>query len=292
MSYKDETQALAAYKAGKVDYLDALPLQEIAAIEADSHYKELFISKPVLEVYWLGFNITREPYARNYLLRRALNYAIDREAIIKNTLGGGYIPAKGVIPTGSQAFNPQMRGYTYDPDKARELLAEAGYPEGRGLKPLTLTHNQDPGHSMIAKEISRQLSLLGIPVQVQGQDWDYYTKQLSNRQLSFFRLGWQADYPDADNFLYILFHSTSGGSNLTAYQNPEVDKNLDASRAEYSNEEERQKLLKRAEEIIVDDAPCLWLFQKKTTILTGQDVRDIKIDSLGMINWSEVALSS
>ena len=293
MRYKDENEALAAYKAGKADYLDALPLQEIAAIEADSHYKELFISKPVMEVYWLGFNLTREPYARNYLLRRALNYAIDRESIIKNILGGGFIPAKGVIPMGSKAFNPQMRGYTYDPDKARELLSEAGYPDGTGLRPLTLTYNQDPGHSLIVQEIARQLSLLGIAVQVQNHDWNYYTKQLSNRQISFFRLGWQADYPDADNFLYTLFHSSSaGGSNLTAYRNPEVDKNLDASRAEYNNEEERQKLLKRAEEIIVDDAPCLWLFQKKTTILTSPDVRDLRIDSMGMINWSELALSS
>jgi len=293
MRYEDENLALAAYKTGKVDYMDALPLQEIAAIEADSHYKELFISQPELEVYWLGFNLTREPYARNYLLRRALNYAIDRESIIKNTLGGGFIPAKGVSPMGSQAFNPQMRGYTYDPDKARQLLSEAGYPEGKGLKPLTLTYNQDAGHSLIAKEIAAQLGLLGITVQVQDNDWDYYTKQLSNRQISFFRLGWQADYPDADNFLHTLFHSSSaGGSNLTAYRNPEVDKILDASRAEYNNEEQRQKLLKRAEEIIVDDAPCLWLFQKTTTILTSPDVRDLKIDSMGIIKWSQLALSS
>jgi len=130
-------------------------------------------------------------------------------------------------------------------------------------------------------------------VQLQENDWDYYTKQLSNKQISFFRLGWQADYADADNFLYTLFYSSAaGGSNLTGYRNPQVDKILDASRAEYRNEDERQKLLKHAEEIIVDDAPCLWLFQKKSTILTGRDVREIKVDDMGFINWSEIALSS
>lgn len=245
-----------------------------------------------MEVYWLGFNFNREPYANNYLLRRALNYAIDRESIIKNLLGDAYSPAKGVIPIGSAAYNQQMRGYVYDPEKAAELLSEAGFPQGKGLKPLTLTYNRDPGHSQIAKEIARQLALLGITVQTQDNDWDYYTKQLSNMQLSFFRLGWQADYPDADNFLYTLFRSSAaGGSNLTGYRNPQVDKILDESRAEYRDEKARLKLLNRAEEIIVDDAPCIWLFQKKATVLIGNEVRDLKINSMEMIDWYELGLS-
>lgn len=291
--YQDAAQALAAYKDGKADYLGDLPLQDLPGIAADSKYKGLYIEKPLMEVYWLGFNLDREPYANNYLLRRALNYAIDRESIIKNIMGGGFLPAKGVIPIGSNAYNEQMRGYTYDPDKVQELLTEAGYPNGQGLKPLTLTYNADPGHRQIALEVARQLGLQGISVQVQENDWDYYTRQLTNRQLSFFRLGWQADYEDADNLLYTLFHGTSpAGSNLTGYHNPQVDKLLDDSRAEYKDDNARLKMLKKAEEIIVDDAPCLWLFQKKATILIGKDVRDFKVDCLGMINWHEVGLAS
>jgi ABC-type oligopeptide transport system, periplasmic component len=291
--FQDAAQALAAYKDGKVDYLGDLPLQDLPNIAADSKYKGLYIDKPLMEVYWLGFNLDREPYANNYLLRRALNYAIDRESIIKNIMGGGFLPAKGVIPVGSNAYNEQMRGYTYDPDKVQELLAEAGYPNGQGLKPLTLTYNADPGHRQIALEVARQLGLQGISVQVQENDWDYYTRQLTNRQLSFFRLGWRADYEDADNLLYTLFQGTStAGSNLTGYHNPQVDKLLDDSRAAYKDDKARLKLLKKAEELIVDDAPCLWLFQKKTTILIGKDVRDFKVDCLGMINWHEVGLAS
>ncbi|MDD3364754.1 MAG: ABC transporter substrate-binding protein [Syntrophomonas sp.] len=290
--YTDATQALAAYREGKVDYLDVFPLQELPAIGTNPEYKELFISKPVMEVYWLGFNLNREPYANNYLLRRALNYGIDRESIIKTLLGDAYLPAKGVIPIDSAAYNPQMRGYVYDPEKAAELLSEAGFPQGKGLRPLTLTYNRDPGHTQIAQEIARQLALLGITVQIQDNDWDYYTKQLSNMQLSFFRLGWQADYPDADNFLYTLFRSSAaGGSNLTGYRNPQVDQLLDTSRAEYRDEKARLKLLNRAEEIIVDDAPCLWLFQKKATVLIGKEVRDLKINSMEMIDWYELGLS-
>jgi len=291
--YQDESQALAAYQEGKVDYLDDLPLQELPGIAGDSKYKGLFIEKPLMEVYWLGFNLNREPYSNNYLLRRALNYAIDREAIIKNIMGGSFLPAKGVIPLGSTSYNEQMRGYAYDPDKVQQLLAEAGFPQGKGLKPLTLTYNSDPGHRQIALEVARQLGLQGITVQVQEHDWNFYTKQLTNMQLSFFRLGWRADYEDADNLLYTLFHGTATeGSNLTGYHNPQVDKLLEDSRAIYNDEGARLKMLKRAEEIIVDDAPCLWLFQKKATILIGKDVRDFQVDSLEMINWNLIGLAS
>ncbi|MEA4925721.1 MAG: ABC transporter substrate-binding protein [Syntrophomonadaceae bacterium] len=291
--YQDETQALAAYRDGKIDYLDDLPLQVLPEIAADSKNKGLYIEKPLMEVYWLGFNLEREPYKNNYLLRRALNYAVDREAIVKNIMGGGFLPAKGVIPAGSSAYNGQMRGYTYNPDKVQELLAEAGYPNGKGLNPLTLTYNADPGHRQIAVEVARQLGLQGIAVQVQENEWDFYTKQLTNKQLSFFRLGWRADYADADNLLYTLFHGTATeGSNLTGYHNPQVDKLLDDARAEYKDDKARIKLLKKAEEIIVDDAPCLWLFQKKATILIGKDVRDFKVDCLGLVNWHKVELVS
>lgn len=291
--YQDESQALAAYKEGKVDYLDDLPFKDLPEIAGDSKYKGLFIEEPLMEVYWLGFNLNREPYNNNYLLRRALNYAIDRDAIIKNILGGGYLSVKGVIPAGSTSYNDQMRGYTYDPDKVQELLEEAGFPKGKGLKPLTLTYNSDPGHRQVALEVARQLGLQGITVQVQENDWDYYTRQLTNMQLSFFRLGWRADYDDADNLLYTLFHGTSTeNSNLTGYRNPQVDKILDDSRAEYLDEGERLKMLRRAEEIIVDDAPCLWLFQKKATILLGKDVRDFQVDSMAMIDWNGIGLSS
>ena len=111
-------------------------------------------------------------------------------------------------------------------------------------------------------------------------------------RLSFFRLGWKADYADADNFLYTLFHSSTAGSNLVGYKNPQVDKLLDDARAQYKDEGARIKLLKRAEEIVVDDAPCLWLFQRKSTVLLGPDVRDFRIDCMERVNWAEMGVAS
>jgi peptide/nickel transport system substrate-binding protein/oligopeptide transport system substrate-binding protein len=289
--YKDRTQALQTYKKGFIDYLADLPLSELKSMQSDPSYRDLLVSKPLLDVYWLGFNLGREPYNKTYLLRRALNYAIDREAISKQVFGGGYLPAKGVLPQGINGYNKNMTGYQYNPEKAGQLLTEAGYPHGQGLKPLTLTYNSDQGHKQVAEEVSRQLGNLGITVQLQENDWDYYKKQMYQRGMSFFRLEWQADYPDADNFLYSLFHSSKiGASNFTGYSNPQVDKLLDASRLEFRDKEARLKLLKRAEEIIIDDAPCLWLFQKRANGLVSGEVKNLNLNSMGLIDWFKVEL--
>ncbi|MDD3889969.1 MAG: ABC transporter substrate-binding protein [Syntrophomonadaceae bacterium] len=289
--YSDEYQAFSDYKAGKLDYLDTIPLKEIKNVKNNKDYKGCYISKALLDTYALGFNLNKEPFADNYQLRRALNYAIDRKAIIDNILGGACLSIRGVLPIGITGYNRQMPGYDYNPEKAKKLLEEAGYPMGEGLKPLVLTYNNDEGHTMIAGFIVDQLSQLGIEVQLQPMEWDYYKKQLGKMDIAFFRLGWHADYPDADNFLYSLFHSSKIGiSNFSGYYNPQVDKILDASREEHRSHQERIKLLNRAEEIIVDDAPCLWLFQYTAERLKSPSVNGLNIDNMGMIDWYKVEL--
>ena len=289
--YAEPYQAFGDFKINKLDYINQVPLTEIKNIKDNPDYKERFVERYLWETYSLGFNMNRAPYAGNYLLRRALNYAVDRNAIIETVLAGSYRTTKGVIPTGMMGYNKQLQGYAYDPEKAKDLLAEAGYPGGEGLKHLLLCFNSDEGHQAIAEAIAQQLNQLGIDVQLQGMEWDYYKKQLNAMDLTLFRVGWQADYADADNFLFGMFHSSKVGiSNYSAYNNPQVDKILDAARAETKSNEERLKLLQRAEEIIVDDAPMLWLFQKKAAALSGENVRHLEMDGLGMVNWFKAEL--
>ncbi len=289
--YKDQATAFKDYQAGKLDLLDAIPLAEIAGIRQNKDYKGLLIEKPVLEIYCMGFNMHRDPYVRSYLLRRAFNYAINREQIIKQMQGSAYLPAKGLIPAGLKGYNKEIYGYRYDADKARQLLAEAGYPDGRGLPVLTLTYNDDPGHALVAEEVARQLAQFGIQVQTQQQGWDYFKKEVSNHSLSFFRLSWAADYPDADNYLYSLFHSSQiGMANYCGYKNPQVDKILDQSRQQFEDPQARLELLQRAEAMVLDDAPCLWLFQKKAQKMISKDVRNLKLDRMEIIDWYQVEL--
>jgi peptide/nickel transport system substrate-binding protein/oligopeptide transport system substrate-binding protein len=128
-------------------------------------------------------------------------------------------------------------------------------------------------------------------VQTLALEWNYYQKQLASMSMSFFRVGWQADYPDADSFLYSLHHSTQMGlSNYCGYQNSQVDKLLNTARLQASQEDERMKLLNRAEQIIIDDAPFLWLFQKQTTKLISKQVNALEVNSLNQIDWYKVEL--
>lgn len=290
--FADEYEAFGEYKAGSMDYLSHLPLKEIKNIKENADYKDLFIDIPLLEIYSFGFHINKEPFADNYLLRRAINYAINREEIIDKVLGDSWLASKALIPVGLNAYNKELSGYSYNVDKAKEILGESGYLTAENLKPITLSHNKNEGHKQIAMMIAEDLGEIGIQTNIQELEWDYYQKQLSEMQLDFFRIGWEADYPDADNFLYTLFHSSNiGVSNYTAYFNPQVDKILDASRAEIKSESERMKLLQRVEEIIVDDAPFLCLFQKKSAILLGEQVEGLELDKMKMIDWKEVYLT-
>lgn len=290
-AYLDAYQAFGDYKTGKLDYLDGVPFKELKNISSSDKYKKLLIEKPLFTTYSLGFNMNKEPFAGNYLLRRAINYAIDRKAIINDIFGGAYLTAKGVIPLGMPGYNKEMKGYVYDAIKAQELLEEAGYPMGEGLKTISLSYNDDPGHQQVARSIADQLSLLGIHVELVPIQWESYEKKLMNSELTLFRLEWSADYPDADSFLYGLFHSSKiGVSNYCCYRNSQVDKILDAARAEFRSDQERTKLMQRAEEIIIDDAPCLWLFQTTVHKLTGENVDFLQVNSMDMIDWYKVQL--
>lgn len=289
--FTGSSQALEAYKEGTIDYLDSLPLNELKNIKNNEQYKKLLIDKPIFNIYVLGFNLNKEPFAGNYLLRRALNYAVDRNLIIDEVLGGSYRPANSIVPLGMAGYQRDMRGYSYDPQKAQELLEEAGYPLGEGLPQLVLTYNENEGHRMVVESIAAQLTELGIKVQLQGIEWDYYKRQLEQMNLSLFRMEWRADYPDPDSFLYSMFHSSKVGiGNYFSYHNSQVDKILDASREEVKSQQERIKLMNRAEEIIVDDAPCLWLFQSTSAKMIGPNVGVLELNSMEIIDWNEVEL--
>ncbi len=289
--YEDMTRAAEDFKAGKLDYLDQAPMEEIKELRQSKGTDCKLIQKPVLETYSLGFNLNRQPFLNNYLLRRALNYAIDRKTIAEKVLGENGIPLNRVLLPGINGYDRHVRGYSFSPEKARQLMDEAGYPDGKGLPPLVIGYDQDEGHQAVLEMLAEQLEQIGVRVQLQPMDWDYYKKEIGKMEMSCFRVGWQADYPEADAFLYSLYHSSRLGiSNYYAYNNPQLDKILDQSRCEPADSEKRAALLKRAEKIIIDDAPCLWLFQKKAAKLTGPGVECLEIDKLELIDWSKVEL--
>src|SRR2546429_5965750 len=158
-----------------------------------------YIKRPMISLRFYGFNTRIKPLD-DRRVRQALNYAIDRDAILQAVHLGRYALARGILPPGTQGFNPRLGGYGYDPDRARDLLARAGYPEGRGLPPIAVWS------SVKRDEIVRELDEIpgyfaarGVTIEVHYlTDGPPFCRQLDEGRLPMFLYGWYADVPDPD----------------------------------------------------------------------------------------------
>jgi peptide/nickel transport system substrate-binding protein/oligopeptide transport system substrate-binding protein len=288
--YPDEYQGLAAYQKGKLDYLNAVPLSELKNLAADKNYQSLLVKTPIMGFYALAMNVSRAPF-NELELRRAMNYCIDRDSLVNSIMAGAGIPAKGVLPVGLPGYNRAMSGYAWNHEKAIELMKETRYLNSLDPPVVKLAFNENQGHERLAQAVKEQMESIGIKVELAPMPWKNFESELTSMDLSLFRLGWEADYPDPDDFLYSLFHSKQiGTGNFTGYINLQVDRVLDAARAESRSPDERMKLLQRAEQMIVDDAPMVWLFQKEDVGILGPNAAGFEMDGMRMINWSALTL--
>src|SRR5438093_1404615 len=191
-----------------------------------------YIKRPMISLRFYGFNTRIKPLD-DRRVRQALNYAIDRDAILQAVHLGRYALARGILPPGTQGFNPRLGSYGYDPDRARDLLARAGYPEGRRLPPIAVWSSVKRDEIVRElDEIRRYFAAVGVTIEVHHlTDWPAFSRQLDEGRLPMFLYGWYADVPDPDNFLFKLFHSNSP-RNFFGYANPTVDHLLVPARAD------------------------------------------------------------
>jgi peptide/nickel transport system substrate-binding protein/oligopeptide transport system substrate-binding protein len=189
--------------------------------------------------------------------------------------------ARGILPPGTLGFNPQLRGYPYDPAAARDLLARAGYPGGRGLPPVQIWSSVKRDEVVREHErIKRDLQAVGVQAEIHYlPDWSSFSRMLADGKLPVFLYAWYADVPDPDSFLFNLFYSRSP-RNLTGYANPVVDDLLIQARTA-ADLQRRVDLYRRAEQLILDDAPILPIFHYAYERLFQPYVRDVEVNGLG-----------
>lgn len=245
-----------------------------------------------MAVFYYGFLMTDPLFGTNKKLRQALNWAIDREGIIEALLDGRAEPARGIYPPSMPGYEPLAEGYGYSPERARALLAEAGYPEGRGLPELTLTvPAQTTREQAIEVAVQAMLRQIGVRIRIERLSWPQFLEAADANRLSFFRLGWIADYPDPENFLalFITDNFSPHGPNQTLYSNPEVDRLYEEALRE-RDPARRMRLYAEAERIIVDDAPWIFLFSSKRYRLTQPYVRGLAMNGMGIAHYKNVWL--
>ena len=238
--------------------------------------REVVPAPPQFDVDYFGFNTTEPPFD-DVKVRQAFNYAIDRASLASTLLEDLVVPAAGILPPGFPGYNRDLKGYEYDPDKARQLIQDSKYGGLDELPRITLTLPGSFGAS-VSPSIEAMLAMweanLGVRIELLQTEWAIFLQDLHRQRFQMFGgLGWIADYPDPENFLDVLFHSQSN-NNQSEYTNFELDLLLERARVEL-DETARFKLYHQAEEIIVADAPWVPLWHSNGgSVLIKPNVND------------------
>ncbi len=283
--FADEDTAFLEFKAGNLEYTE-IPQGKIQATLDDPDYGDNAIRKPLLAVYYFAMNYETEPFKDNLALREAINYAVDRQNIIEVIMEGVPTTATGVVPPGIPGFQENVSKYTYDVDMARQKLEEAGYPDGEGLPTLQFGINLGTVHGTTAEAVQADLAEIGINVEIVGMEWGAALEAFQNGEIGFFRLGWIADYPTMDNFLFPLFYSEST-DNYQRYNNPEVDRLLIEARSTI-DEDERIAKYREIEKTVVDDSAFILIYFYGSRRIIQSYVKGFVLDAMENYDLSKV----
>ena len=245
----EATTGLLQYREGELDLLFDIPTAQLEAVREE--FADEYYQSPGLNVRYWGFKMTAEPFADNVALRQAFNHAVDRELIWNVLMEGARRPAlQGVLPPEMPAAD--VPGYEYDLERARELMVEAGYPEGEGLEPITLYYF---GSAEDAPQVALQdmLSQIGVQLELQKEDNSTYWGHIGEDDVAMFLSGWSSDFADPSEVFNFLF---AEGRDDTKYDNPEVNRLLQEATAT-SDPDERNAIYRQVHEIIMADAPWI-----------------------------------
>lgn len=270
------------FDSGKMDVLTQLPATELRALKKRPEYKE----KGVLTIYYYGFNVKKKPLD-NPKVRKAISHAIDRSEITQ-LLAAGFIPLTSWVPPGMFGYEAE-RGINFDVAKAQKLLDEAGYKDRSQFPKLVLAFNTNENHQRIAENVQAQLKRnLGIDVEIKNEEWKVYLNTLKSDPPHIYRLGWQADYPDPDNFMTLM--TSYSENNHTHWVNKEFDQVVEKAAVQLSRED-RKKLYSKAQAILTEvDVPVVPIYAGVNHLLIANRVKNFPVNSLGRFPLKKVQL--
>ncbi|MFN3660177.1 MAG: peptide ABC transporter substrate-binding protein, partial [Brevinematales bacterium] len=239
--------------------------------------------------FYLGFDCYNPPF-NDLKVRRAFAHAIDKEAIVNTIIKKQGITAYGFLMPGFPGANPEgLKGIiTYNPELAKKLLAEAGYPDGKGFPVLTILYNTSEGHKKIAEAIQQMWKKnLGIEVNLENQEWKVYLDRVGKLQYQIARAGWIGDYPDPNTFLDMFV--TGGGNNQTGYSNPKYDELIKKAASE-KDPRKRMAIFRQVEEILMTDLPVMPIYFYVNVLMWKPYVKGIYMNALDLHPLKEAYL--
>ncbi len=274
------------YEAGEVD-VTTIPSAEFPRVIKTPRLKALTIHNVTVTTYYVGMNCQMAPFT-DVRVRRAFNYAINKEKLLALLNGRGVV-ARGVLPPALPGYTPDVKGYPYDPEQARRLLEEAGVR--KGFAP-TLWLRADQSRLMEAQSIQQDLALVGVNLVLKPLAWGPLLdaiRQPHNAELSY--LAWEADFPDPENFLEVLFSRRQWRSNNDAFfYDPDVDR-LMAEAAPIADLKRRFELYQQAQQIIINQAPWVFLYHPVSYVIRQPWVHDYVINPMRPSRLEKVSVS-
>ena len=224
-------------------------------------------------------------------IRQAINYGFDREKMMRYLRNGIGAPGcGGMVPPGLPGFDTVADyGYTYNPTRAAQLLAEAGHPHGQGLPTITLSTTSN--YLDLCKYIQQQLGLLGLTIKVDVTPPAALREQVAEGKCAWFRKSWIADYPDPENYL-MLFYSPNrcpAGSNYTRYSNAKYDKLYRRSK-QATDDQERIALYRQMDRMIMEDAPVVVLYYDQVLHFTHKNVHGLRSNAMNALDLRYVTI--
>ncbi len=263
---------IAEFEAGNLDIVE-VPSAEFPRLASDPFWQKHLHPQVGLNTYYLGFNCQKAPM-NNPVFRQAVHMAIDRQKIVDTLLQGRARLAVGPVPPELPGHNVDLSGYAYQPERARETLRSLGAEIER---PLKLYQRALRSSLEINEAVQYYLQKAGLNVEIVQLEWSAFKQALNEGKADMFLLSWHADYPDAENFLFPVFHSSNWGAsgNRAFYGNPAFDALIERAQRE-ADPGTRTALYRQAEAMVVADAPWVFLWHQAEYFLAQPWVENFR----------------
>lgn len=276
---------LAELESGTSDAILATLSSNIERV--DSNPDVTLQRQESVSIDYIGFNTEKEPF-NDPKVRQAITHAFDSEAVLEGVYNGSGQPAVAPLAPGVLGYSEDLEGREYDMDKAQQLLDEAGVED---LTINLMVNDDNPERVDVALWLQESLSELGITVNVEQVEWGAYLEATGAGEHDMFILGWSNSTGDPDNGISPLFHSDNIGAdgNRSFYNNPELDSLLDQARQE-SDEEKRGEMYTEAQQILVDDAPAIFIRHGENLNAYNNNVENFQGDSYNIFDFRETTI--
>jgi peptide/nickel transport system substrate-binding protein len=294
----DRQSAFLEFIKGRFDFLSGLDasykdevLTRSGELRDKYHGRIDLIKGPYLNTEYLGILMDQQGNSplNDLRVRKAINYGFDRRRMIRYLRNNIGIPGEfGIVPPGLPSFNSiNNSGYTFDPQRSRELLAEAGYPDGKGLPEIVISTTKE--YQDLCEFIQGQLQQIGFRIRLEVNPGATQRELVAKQELEFFRASWIADYPDAENYLSLFYsiNKAPAGPNYTHYSSAEFDHLYEAASVTI-NDSVRHSIYMEMDQMVMSEAPVVVLYYDEVVRFTRRNITGLGINPMNLLDLRRV----